>query len=72
MNNRVLPTSIMLDEATRKVDEDAMIRTTKAAVLNTDENFPNVIALLVCDQKSVCFYQLSWIRSVGKLALKKL
>ena len=42
MNNKGLTTRIILDGATCKVDKDAMIGTTKAAVLNAGEHCQNL------------------------------
>ena len=55
VNNRVLPTSIMLNEVTRKTDKTVMTGTTETAVWNADEHVTNSIVFLVCDHTPVGF-----------------
>ena len=62
----------MLDKATCKADEDAMVGDAKDAVLSTDEDCLNAIASSVHDQKLVCFFisGISWETCTKKLMMR--
>jgi len=69
-SGRGLPSMIMMDNPSNKQQREALVGTTKAAILRSNDNCPNIVAFCVFDQKPVYFLSTT-MKNITWLSMQK-
>ena len=70
-SGRGLPSIIMIDNPSNKEQYEALVGTTKAAILCSNDDFPDIVAFCVFDQKPVYFLSTNMKILLGYLSRRK-